>query len=461
MAERKAGPVKPPVIDLTARPAEPAKPAEGAEGAPKPAESPEASEAPKAAPAADSPGKSGPSGAAKSPPGTAANASNPTGSKAKPELGRTEEATAPKPSAPPRPWGPAVAMGIGGAVLAAVICYGLAEAGYWPSASGRQLAALDQRLTQAEQADAAAGDKLADLNTRLDALQKDSAAKLAAADATLAGMQSSLKTLQAPAADLASVQDQVKALTTRLDAVAAGASSADAGALAANIATVRQSLAALAQKVEALTARAGANDATVAGLKSDLASAKTAIDKAAAAPSAQQIAATMQLPILISALDAGFSAGRPYRDDLNALQAALPGLDVPPGVGGAATTGLPAPAAVVADFEAKMPDVMAAEPDSSGSGWQGQITDWARSVLALRRQGAETGSGPDALLSQLEAAVVRHDFAGAAALLDKLPQPMQQAAGDAGQQVRTLAEAEAFIGALRQRALKPATGAAS
>jgi hypothetical protein len=65
------------------------------------------------------------------------------------------------------------------------------------------------------------------------------------------------------------------------------------------------------------------------------------------------------------------------------------------------------------------------------------------------------------VLSQLEAAVGKHDFAGATVLLDKLPQPMQQAAGDAGKQIRTLADADAFIGGLRQTALKPVTGSPS
>jgi hypothetical protein len=169
----------------------------------------------------------------------------------------------------------------------------------------------------------------------------------------------------------------------------------------------------------------------------------------------------MRLPLLISALDADFAAGRPYAADLKALAAALPNADIPASVTAAAASGLPAAGDVAADFEAKMPDMIAAEPGSTTGGWQDQLAGWARNVLALRKQGAEPGSGPDALLSQLETAVARHDFAGAASLLDRLPPPMRQAAGATAGQIRTLADADGFIAGLRQRALAPVEGAPS
>ena len=64
------------------------------------------------------------------------------------------------------------------------------------------------------------------------------------------------------------------------------------------------------------------------------------------------------------------------------------------------------------------------------------------------------------MLSRLEGAVNRHDFAGAAKLLAQLPQPMQQAAGDVAPQLAALAEAQAFVAGLRQTALAPVEGAA-
>jgi hypothetical protein len=355
-------------------------------------------------------------------------------------------------------WTAALIGVAGGAVIAIAVCYGLAAAGYWP---GNGQANLARRLDQVQQASGANDAKLTALGQRLDALQNDLTPRLQSAETNLATLQADLKPLQAAPADLASLGTELKSLSARLDAVAAGASSADAGALAASLKTAQQNLATLTQQVDALTSRAGTTDTTVAGLKAELDRARAAIDKAAAAPSPQAIVAAMQLPILISALDADFAAGRPYAADLKALAAALPQADIPASVTAAAARGLPAAADVAAAFEAKMPDMIAAEPGAPAGGWQDQLIGWARRVLALRKVGAEPGSGPDALLSQLDAAVARHDFVAAAALLDKLPAPMQQAAGPTAGDIRTLADAGIFIGGLRQKALAPVAGAAS
>ena len=58
-----------------------------------------------------------------------------------------------------------------------------------------------------------------------------------------------------------------------------------------------------------------------------------------------------------------------------------------------------------------------------------------------------------------EAAVERHDFVAAAALLDQLPGPMQVAAGETATAIRTHATADGFIAGLRAQALAPATEA--
>ena len=512
MAERKSGPVKPPVIDLTARPA--AKPdAQGATaGTPKPASA----------------------GSGKTTPGAKTEAEKPAGEASKPVVAAAEatvagtvtgpaagapvaagdsEATAPsgdaetmRPAAPepdsqpalseseapptratksdPNPalagksaaadgpsaapampplrrgngLGSALACGIGGAVVAIVLCYGIAWLGYWPASNDGRLAALDARLTATEKSNATGAAALADLDARFGVLQTNVAAKLAATGSSLTAMQGNIDKLQASGGDLAPVRDELKTLSARVDAVAAGASSADAGAIAANLATAQQSLTALTQRVSALDDRAGGTDSAIAALKTELGAAKAAIDQAAAAPSPKTIAAAMQLPLLISALDADFAAGRPFAADLTALESAVPEAHVPASLSGAAATGLPAAADVVAAFETRMPDIMAARPASTDSSWQGQLGDWVKGVLALRQEGAETGDSADAVLSRLEAAVNRHDFAGALTLLGQLPPPMQQAAGDVRPKLQSLADADSFLADLRKKALAPAAG---
>jgi hypothetical protein len=460
MAERKSGPVKPPVIDLTARPAgKPEVPAEPA------AKSATATVAPSKVTPASKPTPEAGSSVASTKTADSKPAAEPTPAKAgaaSPEAAKptsTADFTHPaKPSSTPPPpprrgnsWVASLACGIGGAIVATAVCYELASFGYWPGRNDTRLAALDSRLATVEKS-------ATDLDARFSTLQTNVAAKLAAAASSLTAMQAGVDKLQTSGGDLGAIRDQLKTLSARVDAVAAGASSADAGAIAANLSTAQQALTALTQKVSALGDRAGATDNVVAALKAELAAAKAAIDQAAAAPSPKTIAAAMQLPLLISALDADFAAGRPYADDLKALQSAVPEAKVPASITAAATTGLPAAADVVSAFEARMPDIMAAEPPSTDSSWQGQLGDWMKGVLALRQESAQPGDGPGAVLSRLEAAVNRHDFAGALALLGQLPQPMQQAAGDVSGKLQLLADTDTFIADLRHKALAPAGG---
>jgi len=436
MAERKSGPVKPPIIDLTARPADSAKPETAAEPIGQPVEAAQETPLP-------------------------------------PELEPLREPDPPKPADPPpispppraagSPWPPAAAGAIAGAVIAIAVCYGLAYSGLWPSAgeTGARIDQLQARLAGTEKSEAASTTLLAALNTHVGTLETDFAAKLSAGPGALTAMQQSLDKLQQekPASvDLSPLEAQVKTLSARVDAVAAGASSADAGALAANLSTVQRSVTDLATKLAALDTRASATDTSITSLKGELDTAKAAIEQAATAPSPKTIASAMQLPLLISALEADFAAGRPYAADLNTLTAAVPEAHVPAAVTDAAAAGLPAPDQLAQQFEAAMPAMLGARPAGTDSSWQGQMSDWVKNMLALRPQGAVSGDGPDAVLSRLDAAVTRHDFAGATTLLGQLPQPMQQAAGDTAKQIGALADADNFVAGLRKTALALAAG---
>jgi hypothetical protein len=350
----------------------------------------------------------------------------------------------------------------GGAVLAVAICYGLATIGEWPASptTDSRLEQFNAGLAETAKTGAATTSALAEINTRLNAIEADYTAKLAAAGAAVEAMKAEIAAVKAPpAADLGPIEAQLKTLSARVDAVAAGASSADAGAIAANLATVQQNLADLAGRLAALDTRAGTTDTAIGNLKSELDGAKATLDQAARAPSPAKIASAMQLPLLISALEADFAAGRPYAADLASLTAAVPEAHVPASVGDAAAAGLPAPDVLARSFSTAMPDMLAARPASADASWQGQMADWVKNLLALRHEGEVAGDSPDAVLSRVEAAIDRHDFAAAAKLLAGLPPPMQQAAGDLGAKVHALADADAFVSGLRTSALAPAAGA--
>jgi hypothetical protein len=348
-------------------------------------------------------------------------------------------------------------------VIAVAVCYGLAYQGLWPATStDARIDQLQSRLDAAEKSATATTSGLAAVNTRLDGLGSELTAKLGDAGGKLAAMQQNLDALQAakpPAVDLAPLQAQVKALSSRLDAVAAGASSADAGAIAANLATAQRTLGDLGNKVAAIDTHIQSTDSTVTALKGELDSARAAIDQAARAPSPKAIASAMQLPLLISALESDFAAGRPYATDLGNLVAAVPETHVPASVSDAAAAGLPAPGELARAFDAAVPEILGARPPGTDTSWQGQMADWVKGVLALRPQGEIAGDAPDAVLSRLQAAVDRHDFAGAAKLLAQLPPAMQAAAGELAGKIKALADADAFVAALRSTALAPAAGA--
>jgi hypothetical protein len=448
MAERKTGPVKPPVIDLTARPAAPADQSKTA-----PAET--AAAASPSTPATSSAAE------AKTPADNGASSTPPD--RQPPTEAKAQEAKAPEPTAPRQrrasPWGPAIGGAIAGAALATAICYGLAYEGLWPSGSADLAAGMEQldgRLGATEQTSARTVAALADLNTRLGGIESDVTARLATSSAALDGIKADVGNLTAAPAktvDLAPLEAQIRTLSARLDAVAAGASSADAGALAANLAALEKSVGDLAGKVAAADARAGAAETALGGLKTDLDAVSSRVAAAVKAPSAATIASAMQLPLILSGLEADFAAGRPYAGDLKNLLAAVPDAKIPAAVADAAASGLPQPEALVQQFEAALPDILAARPITADADWQAQVGDWLKAVLALRPAGELPGDSPEALTSRLEGAVKRHDFAAAATLLGQLPPPMRAAAGDAGDKIAALAAADALVGSLRAAAL--------
>jgi hypothetical protein len=273
-------------------------------------------------------------------------------------------------------------------------------------------------------------------------------------------MQKTVGALQtAKPADTTPIVAAMKTLSARVDAVAAGASSADAGAIAANISALQQGMSDLGGKLTALDAKAGATDTAVAGLKAEIDAAKTSIDQAASAPSPQAIASAMQLPLLLSALEADFAAGRPYAADLATLTKAVPEARVPAAVADAAASGLPSSDDLAARIASAMPDMLAARPPGTDNSWQGQTMDWLRGMLALRPAGVATGNTPDALLSQLRVAISRRDFAAAGSLFDRLPDGVKQAGATLGAPIHALADATSFVAGLRTQALAPATEA--
>lgn len=434
MAERKSGPVKPPVIDLKAREAE------------KPA-------------------------AVTTARGKAAEAAEDAAAEAIPEA--LEEPVRPAPPPPPRPqarlampWSAISIATVAGGLLGAGLVYGL---GNWlPLPDQRpviadpaaRLDATDTSLSEIEARLAAVEEQ----GTRLAAIEEQSKRTQVSLDATIAQLDGGLNEVRQSIAalpagsepvDLTPLETEMKTLQDRVTAMGAGASSADATALAQTISTIETGITELRTQLTALDQRVGATDGAITSLKSEVAATQTAISTQNQTLGGADIGPAVRLPLVVSGLESAIGNGRPFVAELAGLKALLPDLAVPGPVEAAAAEGLPRPDAVVARFTAEVPNVLAGRAAVSSGDMGEDALEWMKGLLALRPVGEVPGDTPEAVVSRLEAAVGRHDFKAAAELLAQLPPAMQAGAGTAGADITKLAAAEDFMTELRSRALAP------
>lgn len=432
MAERKSGPVKPPVIELTAREAE--KPAAATTARGKAAEAAEEAAA-EATPAAEEPAR-------------------------------------PVPPPPPRPqarlampWSAISIATVAGALLGAGIVYGL---GNWlPLPNQRpviadpaaRLDATDSSLNEIETRLAA----IEEQSTRITALEEQGKRTQVSLDATIAQLDGGLNEVRqavaavptAAAVDLTPLETQLKGLEDRVTAIGAGASSADATALAQTISDIEVGIAELRTQLTALDQRVAATDSAITTLKGDVATTQTAISSQTQTLAGTDIGPAVRLPLVVSGLESAIANGRPFAAELAGLKTLLPDLAVPGPIEASAAEGLPRPDAVVAQFTAAVPNVLAGRAAVSTGDMGEDALEWMKGLLALRPVGEVAGDTPDAIVSRLEAAVGRHDFKAAAGLLAQLPPAMQAGAGSSGGDITKLAAAEDFMTELRSRALAP------
>ena len=395
----KTGPVKPPVLEGTARAYGTSKPAETtiSDPGPKPADKPAAT----------------PTSSIK--PGTTTTTAKPSGI-------ATDENSG---------GGGTWLAGIVGGVIGLGAAYGLAWFGLWPAPAQ---APVDPRLAQfattipeLQTVTGTVQDELSTLTTRIAALETAEAETTPAAAAADPGQAEALA-----------------ALSARLDELAATSGSGDGA----------EAIAALEAELAALQADLAETNAQLAQSQQQMSALTQTADENAGAN-----AATLRLPLIFSGLEAAFASGRAYETELAALRQALPDASVPEPITLSAGNGLPRPDAVASDLSAALPAMLAGRPVNADASWQDTTMDWFRGLVAMRPAGAVEGDGPDAVVARLEAAVDRRDFVAAQAEFATLPDPMKAAAGEVGQDIDSLAAAQIFLGELRARALNGESGA--
>ena len=362
---------------------------------------------------------------------------------AKPESRAEAAKAAPaeKPRAAERPIAPAapkagfpIAATLAGGVLGLASAYSLAALGLWPAppapapAPDPRLASFATAIPELETVTQTTQSELAALNQRIVALENVEPA----APAT---------TAEAVPVDLAPIEAQLADLSERVDSLA-NAPEDDSDA------ALQTELAALSTRLDELAARVGTAE-------SGLRSLDTTVTEATATLANQpsDIGAVLQLPLILSGLETAFATGRPYATELGALRAAAPDAAIPTAIANNAEAGLPRPDLIAARFDAVLPSMLAGRPANPDAQWQDGALDWFRSAIALRPTGEIEGDTPEAIMSRLEGAVARRDFATAEALLAKLPDSMLAAGGDVPALIATQAEASRFLDGLRADAL--------
>ncbi|WP_332687936.1 COG4223 family protein [Devosia sp.] len=349
-----------------------------------------------------------------------------TAATAKPKL-------AEKPVMPPasRSGFPLVAT-LGGGVLGLAAAYGLAWFGLWPTtpapapAADPRLASFATAIPELETVTQTTQAELATLNQRIGALETAEPAAAAIA---------------AVPVDLSTIEADIAALTQRIESVSAPA--ADAG-----IDALRADLAGLGTRLDELAARLGTAEAGLRDLDTTVTETSATL-----ASQPDDIGAVLQLPLILSGFETAFATGRPYETELSALRAAVPTAAIPTTIANQAASGLTRPDIIAGRFAEVLPAMLAGRPVDPTAQWQDGALDWFRSAVALRPTGEIEGENPEAVMSRLEGAVARRDFASAETLLASLPAPMLAAGGDVPALIATQAEAARFLDALRASAL--------
>lgn len=417
MAEKKSGPVKPPIIDATARPSDKAAPAPEtkAAGATAPDDKAAAADAPLKT---DSPSKPA-SPSAKPVAGSAA--AGDRSEEAHPKAG-AQTGAAPRPeqqraAGAAIPVAPLAATAGAGALVGLALAYGLAGFGFWPqqTATGPDLSEFDARATRLESAIAsreAEGEQMVD--------------RITALETQIAGIEPASTEGLAAQADLDALSGQIGELSSRIEAIAAGASGDEVSEVADN-------LSGLSARIEELAGRLDTLEPQMAETRPVIEAALTRLDDLDAriadqsdfeAVAAERDRAT-QLPAALGALESAIASGQPFAAQLAGVETLLPDLDISSQARAAANSGVASASGLLAQLRAAIPQMLAARPQDEQAGWAQTLLDQAASAIALRPTEGDT---PQALVGRTEAALDAGDLDAARAAFSALPDAMQTAA---------------------------------
>lgn len=263
--------------------------------------------------------------------------------------------------------------------------------------------------------DTGSADAIAALQAKLDAqiageavLRSDIDA-LAARPAPDATVSDRLATLESAVAEVSAMAAQLTGLQDRLAGIEAASGSGD-GPPAAVLAAIGREMKALQAQIDAQKGAAPAIAADVAAA-SDAAEARIVAAELAAETAAKQAA--------LSHFSAAFESGAPLGPALDGLKAL--GADIPPALT-AAMDGVPTLLSLQEGFaESARAALDASIRADMGNGWASRMTSFLRTQTGARSLTPQEGPDPDAVLSRAEAALKNGQIKETLAELAGLP----------------------------------------
>jgi hypothetical protein len=316
------------------------------------------------------------------------------------------------------------------------------------------------------------------LGARIDAVEAGQAslAKSTALDAIdkhLAKLESAQVKPDAVAAALAearAARDEAAKALAQANAAAQGTGKAAAAVPDPRIAEIAADEAAQGARIDKLEAalgdRTGKMEADLGGridkLETTLGDRIGKIEAALAAPKTEsRVPPTEVAPksdpaaqaIAALALEQRLRAGEPFAAEWAALSRL--------GADGAALatlkpysdTGAPTAAALAASFAKIAPSLVAADNPDTGDGVMDRMLDHMRKLVRVRAVGEVAGDDPDALVSQIEAALARGQAASALGIYARLPEAARKAGADWAETADARVAADAAARSLRENAI--------
>jgi hypothetical protein len=238
---------------------------------------------------------------------------------------------------------------------------------------------------------------------------------------------------------LAALPQQVADLTSRLTALEARE--------APDLAPLQASIAKLDQQLSELSSRSGSAQSAT---ETRLAELQAGLDSAARQSSAVE---TLGPAVAADALAAALDAGAPYSAELQALQglgvdaAKLAALEPH------AAQGLPNRAALRANFEKAIDGADLRPPIPEQAGTFGRLLGSARGLVEVRPAQPAEGTSPGAVIARLRAALERGDLGTGLKEREALPPELQQRTAAWAEAATARLAADALVADLRRQAL--------